>query len=97
MTFLVNKVDGLSAQYDELASKTDIMQNSLFATFDKSIDTRLNSVQEKLNSLVSKWGNNTIEACSEVCSDLEKFVKEKTEDVDEKLDQVTLGPSHGGD
>ena len=86
LTFLVNKVDGLSAQYDELASKTDIMQNSMFETLDRSIDTRLTKVQETLNSKISQWGNSTIEACSEVCTDLEKIVKEK---VDECTDLVT--------
>ena len=38
---LVSRLDDLSARYEELDSRTNIMQNSVFTVLNKKIDDRL--------------------------------------------------------
>ena len=44
----VNKLDGLTARYEELDSRTNIMQNSLFTVLNKKIDDKLSGLADTM-------------------------------------------------
>ena len=43
LSFLINKIDVLTAKNEELQSKSEIMQSSLFTTLNNSVDSKISA------------------------------------------------------
>ena len=82
LSFLVNKIDVLTAKNEELQSKSDIMQNSLFTTLNSSIEEKFNSFREEYKSKLDLLSiDSTIEQCADICKNLETEVDKKIQGV----------------
>jgi hypothetical protein len=89
LSFLVNKIDVLTAKNEELQSKSDIMQNSLFTTLNNSIEAKINSFREEHKSKLNLLSvDSTIQQCADICKNLETVVDKKVQSVMEDNDEM---------
>ena len=82
LIYLVTKVDGLSAKYEELDSKHNIMHNSLLNTLDKDCERKFDKLRtDFLGKYDDLDGESTINQCRLICENLKNELDEKLGDV----------------
>ena len=82
MTFLVSKVDTLTAQLEELQSKSIIMQNCLFKSLNDNLDVKFKEFrQENLSKFELLSTDSTINQCADICENFKSGIDKKIEDI----------------
>ena len=82
MTFLVSKVDTLTAQLEELQSKSIIMQNCLFKSLNDNLDVKFKALrQENLSKFELLSTESTIKQCADICDNFKSGIEKKIEDL----------------
>ena len=75
---LVNKLDGLSASYDELDSRTNIMQNSLFTVLNNKIDNKLSGLADTIKKCTDSQAklDENLQIASQNNADTRRFLED---------------------
>jgi hypothetical protein len=82
MTFLVSKVDTLTAQLEELQSKSIIMQNCLFKSLNDNLDAKFKALQQENRSKLDMLStDSTIRQCADICDNFKYDIEKKVEDI----------------
>ena len=100
LVYLVSKVDGLSAQYAELESRQTIMQNSLFTSLSKNIDTKFDRYCDNLDSEFCTFksdfhaklnelnNDSSFQKCHNMCEKLKSEFDKKFDDIQQDNDDL---------
>ena len=94
--FLVNKIDTLTAKYEELDSRNNIMQSSLFTALSNSLDSKFANVRNNIAVKLREYNSeHIIDQCAEVCQTMMTAVDGKIDELSKQNKETRKGPFVG--
>ena len=82
LVYLVSKLDVLTAKFDELESKNNIMQSSLFTSLSNSMDSKFGNFRNDVAAKLREFSTEAIiDQCADICNTMQNAVEKKIEDL----------------